>query len=283
MLEGDVREAERLLAADEAYRPVILHKHGTRALRPILSPAPPLKRVQRWAAARLQRTLGHRVHGSAHGFVPARSIVTAARHHARGAPRSLLVVDLKDFFSTVTLREIEVALQGTGLALMAHLFTWEGILPQGAPTSPILANLVAADLDAQLAGLGHCYTRYADDLAFTASARLPGRTLLDVADVVEGAGFAVNKNKVRVAHTIQGEDYRQHLEIYGLGVGRDRVWIPGARLKVFRQAIIRGAYSQDKKERDRARGYLAFVKMVYGQLPPPFARVAPMLRRRHDD
>jgi RNA-directed DNA polymerase len=74
-------------------------------------------------------------------------------------------------------------------------------LPQGAPTSPALANLAAFRLDRRLAGLaaslGLRYSRYADDLAFSGS-RLPDRAArlrAAVAEIVADEGFALNADK----------------------------------------------------------------------------------------
>jgi RNA-directed DNA polymerase len=80
-----------------------------------------------------------------------------------------------------------------------------GSLPQGAPTSPMLANLAANELDMLLQQFasenGLIYTRYADDITFSAS-RLgirPGRVLWCVRDLINQAGFMANPNKTRIA------------------------------------------------------------------------------------
>ncbi|SFQ23823.1 Reverse transcriptase (RNA-dependent DNA polymerase) [Amycolatopsis arida] len=81
-------------------------------------------------------------------------------------------------------------------------------LPQGAPTSPAVANAVAYRLDVRLAGLaralGARYTRYADDLAFSGDAGLPVRRLVaGVARIVRGEGFRVRASKTSVARAHQ--------------------------------------------------------------------------------
>jgi len=86
---------------------------------------------------------------------------------------------------------------------MAHL--GRPHLPQGAPTSPALANLVAFGLDCRLAGLARAfdatYTRYADDLAFAGGHRLGRHAsafVHRVSAIVAAEGFAVNPAKTRV-------------------------------------------------------------------------------------
>jgi hypothetical protein len=77
-------------------------------------------------------------------------------------------------------------------------------LPQGAPTSPALANLVCFRLDRRLAGLaaivGVRYTRYVDDLTFSGDRRIRGdRFAALVSEVAAEEGFRVNPVKTRVA------------------------------------------------------------------------------------
>jgi hypothetical protein len=83
-------------------------------------------------------------------------------------------------------------------------------LPQGAPTSPALANLVARRLDVRLRGLARAfdaeYTRYADDLAFSGDARLGRATeafVAKVGGIALDEGFEVRFRKTRVMHASQ--------------------------------------------------------------------------------
>jgi RNA-directed DNA polymerase len=141
----------------------------------------------------------------------------------------VLRLDLEDFFASVEARRVygifrtagygeSVAHKLTGLvtnatppAVLAELgwsddpATWrmksrlrDTHLPQGAPTSPALANLCAFRLDARLTGLakalGANYTRYADDLAFSGDHRLKKAAPI-VAEIAAAEGFRVNERK----------------------------------------------------------------------------------------
>ena len=84
----------------------------------------------------------------------------------------------------------------------AHLLYRRPHLPQGAPTSPALANLCAFRLDRRLSGLaeaaGARYTRYADDLAFSGDVpfgRMAERFSVQVAAIVAEEGFSVAARK----------------------------------------------------------------------------------------
>lgn len=194
-------------------------------------PLPHLMAVQR----RLQRALlgGVPVHEAAHGFVRGRSVRQHAALHAGQAV--LVQFDLRDFFGSVHAGRVhaifatlgyhhEVARALTALctaatpepwlqrARTAGALGWEAAqrlraahLPQGAPTSPALANLAAFGLDLRLAALaeahGARYSRYADDLAFSGGPALRAglsRLRRDVAAIVAAEGFWLNSAKTRV-------------------------------------------------------------------------------------
>jgi hypothetical protein len=178
-------------------------------------------------------------HPAAHGFVPSRSVLTYATPHV-GAD-AVVHLDLQAFFATVTAGRVYGVLRTAGYPeAVAHCLAglsttvlpyddrrsapqalrdedldgrrWllsalaQPHLPQGAPSSPALANLVAYRLDLRLAGLAAAadasYTRYADDLAFSfrgIDAARRARRLVDaVGLVVREEGFAVNRSKTRV-------------------------------------------------------------------------------------
>lgn len=161
--------------------------------RRILAPDPQLKQAQRRI---LRRLLGRlKCHPAAHGFERRRSIVTNALPHTGKA--AVLCLDIKRFFEATSSQRIHTFFRDLGWSqeaadLLTRLCTKDGGLPQGAPTSPRLSNLVNLRLDARLAGLAArsaakfrnprtgsrltqtaphpqiaVYTRYADDLTFS--------------------------------------------------------------------------------------------------------------------
>lgn len=194
----------------------------------------PLPRVKA-----VQRTLLHRVlarfpvHDAAHGFVPGRSALTGAWDHVQA--RTVVRFDLEGFFAAVPAARVFGLFRQTGYAEpVAHVLTGlvthvtpftvlrtmpaggspderhrlrrnlsRAHLPQGAPTSPALANLVALGLDRRLAGwaraTGATYTRYADDLTFSSIDGIdPRRLERAVAGIAEDEGFRLNLAKTRV-------------------------------------------------------------------------------------
>ena len=160
-----------LEAVPVEYTTFQLPKRGG-GTRTITAPAPALKALQRQIYRRLLKRLP--VHAAVTGFRPGYSIASNAACHAGQAV--VVRMDIRDFFGSTTAKRVERYFRRLGWnraasALLVRLCTHEGVLPQGAPTSPALANAVNFEMDARLAGLAKkheaIYTRYADDLTFS--------------------------------------------------------------------------------------------------------------------
>ena len=206
----------------QPYRVHSIPKHdGTERL--LHEPVPQLKFAQRRILKRLLDRV--ELHPAAHGFRPRRSIVTNAREHV--GQELVVGLDIRDFFPSITYARVygvfrSLELEKREAALMARLTTHEGALPQGAPTSPAIANIVCRRLDRRLAGLakraGARYTRYADDVTLSGP-----RDILSILPVVRRIiseeGFGVHPRKTR----IMGRGARQ--QVTGLVVN-DKVSVP---------------------------------------------------------
>jgi RNA-directed DNA polymerase len=168
-------------------------------------------------------------HDAAHAFRAGRSLLGFAAPHA--AQRLVLRLDLRDFFPSIRASRVHALFRRLGYPVaVARLLTglcthavapgqWPNPaasdpaarqrfamphLPQGAPTSPALANLCAWRLDTRLAGLATCagaaYTRYADDLAFSGGRdfeRSARRFQVQVMRIALEEGLEVNARKTR--------------------------------------------------------------------------------------
>ena len=202
------------------YRSFEVKKRGRAGgSRPILEPVAGLKAIQGKLLDALSEV--YRPPECVHGFVRGRSIATGAlKHEPRpGRHRELLTIDLRDFFGSVNFGRIWGLLQARGYALprdvatlLAQLTVHEDRLPQGAPTSPVLANMIAARMDRQLDEFSRrrsvVYTRYADDLTFSVDSTvgIPSECLKNiphpqVADplrkIIESNGFGVAEEKTK--------------------------------------------------------------------------------------
>ena len=226
--------------ADEAYRerdqerePLRHYVYSWRqkkrgSQRLIESPKRHLKWIQRSILRGILNCI--RPHEAAHGFCPGRSLHTFAEPHL--AQSFVLAIDLEAFFASVAIPRVRALFRAIGYpdevaSMLAALSTnvppqttWKCLpggmnaserflydrphLPQGAPTSPALANLCAYRLDCRLAGLASWaearYSRYADDLVFSGGdvfRRRAERVHIYAATIALEEGFRVNHRKTR--------------------------------------------------------------------------------------
>lgn len=186
--------------------------------RIIHTPVTPLKIIQK----KLNQVLRcvYQPKPSTHGFAVGRSIITNASQHLR--QRYILNIDIKDFFPSINFGRV----RGLYMALpyrcteevatvLAQICCYENQLPQGAPTSPIVSNMICAQLDSQLQKLSkkyHCiYTRYADDITFsTSKPKFPPQLSYfsdkleklvigdELEQIIKKNGFSINESKTRL-------------------------------------------------------------------------------------
>jgi hypothetical protein len=144
-------------------------------------------------------------------------------------------------------------------------------LPQGAPTSPMLANLCAYRMDCRLAGLaesaGARYTRYADDLAFSGEKdfeRGIERFSIHIAAILLEEGFQVHFRKTRVMR----QGVRQHLAGVVVNQCLNVIRPDFDRLKAILTNCARGGPQNQNREghpdfRSHLEGRVGFVEMIH--------------------
>lgn len=232
-----------------------------------------LKEIQRWILRELLAWIP--THDAAHGFVKGRSAHTHAALHV--GRKVVVRLDLEDFFAAVSAARVYGIFRAAGYPeAVAHTLTGlctnvvptaESVpehfrlarrlatphLPQGAPTSPALANLAAHALDRRLTGLareiGATYSRYADDLVLSADHHL--RTpRAAVAEIARDEGFTVNHRKTRT----MGRGSRQ--VVTGIVVNA-RPNVPRAEYDRLKAIIHRGDY-----DREHVLGRIAWVEAI---------------------
>jgi RNA-directed DNA polymerase len=202
--------------------------------RLLMAPMPKLKAIQRRLNEALVQHLP--VHPAAHGFRRGRNVKTGAEPHI--GKDVVISMDIADFFPTFTFRRVSGYFRhlgygrGTAVAL-ANLVTFSiymcavydrgpwtypdvpgldeysshprPLLPQGAPTSPGIANAICMGLDKRLSALaakfGADYTRYADDLTFSGGEELRCRArpfIKLVEKIIASEGLQPNRKKTRI-------------------------------------------------------------------------------------
>ncbi len=197
-------------------------------MRKLLIPDPPLKLIQRRILHRLLRRL--RAHAAAMGFERGKSMVHNALPHVGHA--IVIKLDIVDFFPKTTAVRIEAYFRRVGwnaeaAALLTRLCTHDGGLPQGAPTSPRLANLVNFLFDSRITRHVQqrkgVYTRYADDLTISFPKDHPRKVrgiIQKVRRVAKSLGYTIHtRGKLRVVRA------HQQQRVTGLVVNR-KVQLP---------------------------------------------------------
>jgi len=163
---------------------------------------------------------------SVHGFASKRSIVTNARAHIK--KKFILNLDIRDFFDSINFGRVRGMFMAKPYkfnekvaTVLAQICCFKDKLPQGAPTSPIISNLICAKMDSELQRFAEkyslFYTRYADDITFSINRdQLPHEVVAcykkglpnvilgeELRSIIEKNGFEINDKKVRLAHRTQ--------------------------------------------------------------------------------
>ena len=257
---------EDLTAFSPDYTERFIEKRsgGTRRL---LVPSPELKKLQQRILKRLLARLN--IHPAATGFEPGTSIVHNAAQHTDQAV--VVCMDVSDFFPQTSESRITAYFQRIGwnreaAELLTRLTTWEGGLPQGAPTSPRLSNLVNHVLDARIQRFVErrkgTYTRYADDICISYPRDYPKRirgTVQMIGRHLKGVGYELNGKKTRIL--------RQHQQqkVTGLVVN-DRVNVPRhirRKLRAVEHRLNTG--QRATMTREQLDGWKALLAMVEKQ------------------
>ena len=231
----------KVAAPYKRYRSFEISKRSG-AKRKIEAPSPVLRVLQRKLLQVLEAAFSPRA--PAHGFIKDRSILTNASQHVGRA--WVLNIDLQDFFPSIHFGRVRGIFRAKPFSLpdpvaiaIAQLACSEGRLPQGAPTSPIISNIICSKMDGELRRFaqehGAIYTRYADDITFSVRRRgfpqaiatisVPEEGTITTAlsgaliAIVENNGFKVNDAKVRI------QPWKRSQRVTGLVVNQ-RVNIP---------------------------------------------------------
>ncbi len=269
--------------------------------RQIWAPIPLLKNVQRWILDNILNNL--MIHGSAHGFIRDKSIASNANIHTNS--QLIIKLDIQDFFPSISQKRVKGVFRHAGyqeqiatlLALLCteapreiikhqnttyYVALAERCLPQGAPTSPALTNIICLNLDRRLTGLadklGLRYSRYADDLTFSLPANtdisheaektLISQLLGSVAKVLSEEGFAIHRKKTKI---IRHGNSQQVTGLIVNGDGSPRV--PRHIKRMLRSAVFnleQGKALPEGESIARLKGFASFIAMTEPKLGKAF-------------
>lgn len=277
--------------------------------RLISVPMPRLKRAQYWVLSQILEKIP--VHEAAHGFRCDRSIVTNATPHV-GA-EVVINLDLKDFFPSISYPRVKGLFRSFGyseavatiLGLICTAPDVEEVnldgqtyyialnqrhLPQGSPASPAISNLICRRLDDRLTQvadrLGFTYTRYADDLTFSASGdslKNICRILRRTESILEYESLTVHPDKTRILRRKSAQ-----LDVTGIvvneGLNIDRKILKRFRATLYQietQGLEGKHWGHSGNLLASIQGFANFVAMVNPEKGAQFQEQVSRIRQKY--
>lgn len=269
--------SEKIDNTEEGYREFTVPKHNG-GRRSIVSPSPALASVQKAIARRLESCVTFSDY--IHGYVPDKSVITNASAHIEGS--NFLKLDIENFFpslsSALIRREIaDHCHDKQTLELLLRFCTLNEALPQGAPSSPVLSNILLGALDKKLekqaANNSLKYTRYADDITVSGE-RISIKDRDEFYKTVEDFGLKINQKKSILITA------GRKVIITGISISRSRLCLPRKRKRAIRlnaHLILKNGIIEESNKMgvfnpfyvDRILGQLSFWQNVEPENPYP--------------
>ncbi len=171
--------------------------------RNISEPLPNLKNIQTWIKTNILEKLS--VHKVAKAFRKNQSIKNNAYFHKNQG--TVLALDIKDFFNNINGKTVYLLFRRCGYSrrvsnILKELCTFNDCLPQGAPTSPIISNLIFAAIDNRIYKFTRkenlYYTRYADDITISGNDVKIKKVISFISMVLKENNFELNQDKIKV-------------------------------------------------------------------------------------
>lgn len=241
------------------YRTFYIKKKNGK-LREINEPLPSLKEIQTWILIEILNHID--ISPYAKAYVKGKSIKDNARFHKK--QKKVLSMDIYDFFPSIGFNRVLHVFRSLGYreevaVMLANLCCLNNQLPQGAPTSPALSNIIAIGLDNKIAeyikGQKIRYTRYADDMTFSGDFKA-GDVIKSIERIITQQGFSVNKDKTRVRKR------NQRQEVTGVVVNEKMQICRKIRRKIREEAYYIQKYgleSHMKFTNNRKSNYLYYL------------------------
>lgn len=222
-----------------------------------------LKVVQKWILKEILEKIF--VSEQAMAFVPNKNgLRENAERHKKNI--FLLEMDITNFFGTITEQQVYTLFCNIGYnskvaGILANLCTYNNYLPQGAVTSPYIANLVCYHMDARING--YCsrkdivYTRYADDLTFSSDNRmLLNKIEKFIKYIVTDEGFTINDKKTRYL----SNDVKK--TVTGITINDDSIHVDKKFKRDLRAQIYCSIKLKDYQNNSQILGKIAYVNSI---------------------
>lgn len=257
---------------DNMYKEYKIPK-GNGKFREIQEPFQELKEEQSKILKELNSV---KINRCAYGFVEKKDIYKNAKRHMKS--NYILELDLKNFFDTIKAEDVYNALINNKFSkeraeYIAKVCTRYGTTPQGAPSSPILSNIVCKPLDRKLKNLSIrnkvIYTRYADDLTFSTKEEDGYNTLQDLKkeaqSIINSYGFDINGSKTHTLcksrrHSVTGIVVNEKMNVSSKDVRAFRAKLHNIFMDIKDKALVTEKELEAKYNSiNELRGYANFI------------------------
>lgn len=212
----------------------VIQKNGKR--RKITSPSLVLSNIQKTINKSILTK--HKRKENVFGFYSKTNHIKNAEYHI--GSKYMLNLDIKNFFGSINTKQVYFVFNKiygfnkSVSTMLTKLTTYEGVLPQGAPTSPMLSNLVFRNMDYRINALCEKlqikYSRYADDLTFSSEIDFNRKYVYSkVNQILQSNYYEINTSKTRML------DY--DLSVTGLNIIENKLQIPRRYIKKITQEL----------------------------------------------
>ena len=247
------------------YEPTPIPKKNNAGYRKLSIPKQELRDIQRCVLDKIFADI--KLPSCAYGFSSGKSIIENAKYHSKSD--YLLNLDIKDFFPSVHFERVMQIFRDLGFndsisEILCILTTYNHELPQGAPTSPLLASLALSNLDKRLTKLAETnhvlYSRYFDDISFSG-----GKRILALEETIKRIVRSENY-KVNTKRYLYGKG--EVKEINGISISSGKLFLKNTGdllvyLEDLKNFSITKLRSDDpEKERKSLAGKVSFLKGV---------------------
>ena len=280
------------ITTDSLYEPPIVIPKKNGGERVIHAPKKELKFLQKKLSNVLwecylesieskSKEINFKTPSLSHAFEKGKSIITNTQMHRN--KKYILNIDLKNFFDSFNfgrvrgffIKDRDFAVSPEIATVIAQIACYQGKLPQGSPSSPIITNLITRILDYRIVKIAKkyrfTYSRYADDMTFSTNRELNSNKLratkefenfkTELKKVITSSGFEINPKKTRLSNNMQRQ------EVTGLIVNKKinvkREYIKKTRAMAF-QLYKDGTFEIDKKTEtiNQLTGRFAFIFQI---------------------
>lgn len=249
--------------ADNYYNTFYISKRKKTKKRQIDGPSKELKSIQRWILSNYFNNIP--ISNRANGFVKGRGIKRNAQFHLKKT--YILSIDIKDFFLSISQKQVYEAIskhfEDNDLSLkLSKVCTFKRRLPQGAPTSPALSNIIFKEIDDEITSVCNTklvvYSRYADDLVFSCKTK---NTLVEIYSIVNNIlskhSFTINKAKTKY---LSGKG---RMAITGININDGRLTVNKEIKRNLRSNLFNIIVKKDNTINvNSVLGYLSFIKDI---------------------